>query len=45
MPNFNVFGPFHFNDFTENGILRNDAQNKYPSDNSSISLQDLYLIH
>jgi hypothetical protein len=29
MPNFNIFGPFHFNDFTENGILRNDAPNKY----------------
>ena len=26
----NVFGPFHFSDFTQNGTLRKDAANAYP---------------
>ena len=29
MKNHNFFGPFHFNDFTENGILKKDAINLY----------------
>ena len=29
MTDLNFYGPFHINDFTENGILKNDAKNKY----------------